>query len=97
MSGNIKLVIAKFIAQEGKSDALYEAIDRCIAPSRAEAGCIHYDVYRSTEDNNRFLIHEKWKNEQAIQFHFEQTHFKSLIADTHPLLASEPDIQSIDL
>ncbi|MDO6406571.1 putative quinol monooxygenase [Pantoea phytobeneficialis] len=97
MSGNIKLVIAKFIAQEGKGEELFAAIERCIAPSRAEEGCIHYDVYKNTEDENIFLIHEKWKGEPAIQFHFEQTHFKRLLADTDPLLAAVPDIKSIDL
>lgn len=85
------------MALEGKGDVLLAVIERCVAPSRAEEGCVHYDVYHSTEDNNTFLIHEKWKSEQAIQFHFTQPHFKHLIADTQPLLAAEPDIQSIDL
>lgn len=97
MSENVKLVIAKFTAVEGKGDALYAAIKRCVNPSRAENGCIHYDVFQSTDDPDTYLIHEKWKNEEAIQFHFEQEHFKKLIDDTNPLLASSPNILSVDV
>ncbi len=92
-----KLVIAKFLAIPGQADALYQAINACIQPSRDEEGNVHYDVYRSTENDHLFLIHELWKGDEAIEFHFRQPHFKQLIAETKPLLLSEPDIQSVPL
>lgn len=97
MSDTPVLVIAKFIARSGQDEALSLAIERCIAPSRQEAGCIHYDVYKSFDDKNTFLIHERWENDAAIQFHFAQPHFKRLITETQPLLVVEPDIQRVNL
>ncbi|ORM71160.1 putative quinol monooxygenase [Pantoea rwandensis] len=97
MSNGIKLVIAKFVAKRGQADALNAAITRCIAPSRAEPGCIHYDLYTSQEDENTFLIHEKWQGDEAIAFHFIQPHFKQLLAETQPLVAGEPEIKSVDI
>ncbi|ARU93755.1 putative quinol monooxygenase [Tatumella citrea] len=97
MSQPDKLIIAKFIANPGQAEALFKVISACVKPSRDEEGNQHYDLYRSTEDNDIFLIHEQWKGDEAIEFHFKQPHFLRLIADSKPLLKSEPQIQSVTL
>ena len=97
MSSREILVIAKFTAQAGKADELSDAIKRCIEPSRAEAGNVHYDLYRSVENRHVFIIHETWKNRGAIDFHFEQSHFKTLIKETKVLISCEPVISTISL
>lgn len=97
MNSGIKMVIAKFVAKPGQAEALNAAITRCIIPSRNEAGCIHYDLYVNQEDKNTFLIYEKWHNDEAIVFHFNQPHFKQLLAETQPLIAEQPVIESINV
>jgi quinol monooxygenase YgiN len=37
--------------------------------SRAEPGCLRYEVYHSTTDPRRFLLVEHWSDEPAWQAH----------------------------
>jgi quinol monooxygenase YgiN len=44
--------------------------------SRAEAGCITFNVARSTDDPNAFVLYEEWKDQAALDFHYATPHFK---------------------
>ncbi|QKJ87239.1 Antibiotic biosynthesis monooxygenase [Paramixta manurensis] len=90
------LVVAKLVAQPGKAEELKRVLSACVAPSRAEDGNLHYDLYRSVEDGNVFLFHERWKNAAAVETHNAQPHFKKLIADSEHLLKQPPEIQQIE-
>lgn len=89
------LIVAKFTARPGKADELKKVLNNGVKPARAEAGCLHYDLYRSVEDGNVFLFHETWQNEQAVALHGEEPHFKTLMADAEPLLARAPEVHKI--
>ncbi|MGB9098759.1 putative quinol monooxygenase [Erwinia sp.] len=89
------LIVAKFTARPGKADELKKVLNNGVKPARAEAGCLHYDLYRSVEDGNVFLFHETWLNEEAVGIHGEQPHFKTLMADAGPLLAQPPEVHKI--
>ena len=39
-------VIAKFKAKSGSEEQLYEELRNLVAPTRAEEGCINYDLHR---------------------------------------------------
>ncbi len=95
MSDNNILIVAKFVARPGKADALSTVLSACIVPSRAEAGNVHYELYRSVEDASVFLFHETWKNTAAIETHAAQPHFRQLLADSDALLQQPPEIHQI--
>ncbi|WP_437610872.1 putative quinol monooxygenase [Erwinia sp. V71] len=86
------MIVAKFVATLGKADELKKVLSACIAPSRAEAGCVHYDLYRSTEDGNVFLFHETWQSAEAIAEHEQQQHFKALVKGCDGLLQRAPEV-----
>lgn len=44
--------------------------------SRAEAGCIAFDVARSTDDPNTFVLYEEWRDQAALDFHYKTEHFE---------------------
>ncbi|AUX72786.1 putative quinol monooxygenase [Erwinia pyrifoliae] len=92
MSDKSVLIIATMTAHPGKGDALFDVLNHCVAPSRFEQGNIHYDLYRSAENSDRFLFHETWKNASAVDHHEAQPHFKKLLAAAGPLLAEPPVI-----
>ncbi|MEJ5078122.1 putative quinol monooxygenase [Erwinia sp. MYb535] len=54
MSDTPILIVATFAAATGKGNALYEVLNRCVAPSRLEEGNVHYDLYRSVENSDLF-------------------------------------------
>jgi quinol monooxygenase YgiN len=37
--------------------------------SRAEPGCLRFEVYHSTVDETRFLLVERWESTEALDLH----------------------------
>ncbi|WP_075181853.1 putative quinol monooxygenase [Pantoea sp. 1.19] len=95
MSETTLLVVAKMVAKPGQAEALKRVLSQCIEPSRREAGNIHYDLYRSVEDQETFLFHERWQNGAAIDEHERSAHFQTLLEQAGPLLAQAPEITKI--
>lgn len=46
------------------------------AGSRAEPGCIRFDVVQNMEQKNKFMFYEVYKDTEAVDFHKKQPHFK---------------------
>lgn len=83
------VLIATYTVVPGNEDAV-EAILRELQPlSRAEPGCVHYQVQRSIEDRSIFVLYEVWADEAAYQAHTETDHFRRLVLEgAVPLLES---------
>lgn len=92
MSGNPIMIVAKFTARAGKSQELQQVLRRGVEPSRSEAGCLHYDLYRSLDDEHVFLFHETWQDQAAIDAHGQQPHFITLMAEAEQLWQQPPEI-----
>jgi quinol monooxygenase YgiN len=43
--------------------------------SRAEPGCITFDVSRSNDDPNVFVLYEEWRDQAALDEHYKTEHF----------------------
>jgi quinol monooxygenase YgiN len=43
--------------------------------SRAEAGCITFDVSRSNDDPNTYVLFEEWRDQAALDEHYQTEHF----------------------
>jgi len=43
--------------------------------SRAEAGCITFDVSRGSDDSNVFVLYEEWRDQAALDEHYKTEHF----------------------
>ena len=52
-----------------------EGIDQA---SRSEEGNLRYAYFSSISDNNRLLLLETWKDEDAFERHCGSAHFKKL-------------------
>jgi quinol monooxygenase YgiN len=37
--------------------------------SRSEPGCLRWEAYQSNTDPNRFLLHERWESQGALDEH----------------------------
>jgi quinol monooxygenase YgiN len=72
----VNAVMYTFAAEEiGEAErTLRELRDK----SRAEAGCITFDVSRSVEDENVFVLYEEWQDQAALDFHYKTEHFERL-------------------
>jgi quinol monooxygenase YgiN len=84
---SVLVVIADYQVQPGRGDEVARVLARHAAASSAEAGCLAFEVERSIEDRDHFVLHEVYVDEQAFQSHRETPHFKDNIGQIVPLLA----------
>ena len=78
-----------FTAEAGKSTELRTLLTPLILASRAEKGCIQYDMYQSQEDPNRFEIFEEWVTAEDLVNHCKSPHFLTFKANCGGLIASK--------
>jgi quinol monooxygenase YgiN len=82
-------VLARFKAKKGMEDKLRDAIMACVAPTRAEAGCINYDLHQMTDDRGDLILYENWRSKQDLDEHLETPYLQELKAKAGEL-CSEP-------
>ena len=67
-------VIAGFVPQSESRDAVARILDGMVAPTRAESGCLQYDLYES-EDG--FHLFERYVDGEAITAHQNTSHYRA--------------------
>jgi len=78
-----------WVAREGESDAIADLLRRLMALSRAEPGCLQYDVHRDPDDPNSFFLFERYVDDAAFEAHQASPHFRELVLEESlPLLAA---------
>ena len=60
--------------------------------SRAEPGCIGYDLHLAKNDPGLFLFYETWKSQADLDAHFETPHLKALVRILPELVEGEMDL-----
>ena len=87
-----------WVAREGESDAVEDILRRLMALSRAEPGCLQYDVHRDPEDRNSFFLFERYVDDAAFAAHGASQHFRELVLEESlPLLATRERTMLIPL
>lgn len=85
-------VIAKFQAKPSAEQQAKAKLQGMLAPSRAETGCLNYDVFQSNDDQSILFTCENWTGKEALDAHMQTPHFKDLDAAFKELLAKPMDI-----
>ena len=85
-------IFARFHARPGQEQAVAEALRDVVPPSRAEAGCLGIDAFRSTRDPQLFYIHSRWKDEAAFEVHAGLPHTIRFVERLPPLLDHALDV-----
>ncbi|WP_342659074.1 antibiotic biosynthesis monooxygenase (plasmid) [Sphingomonas sp. NY01] len=84
-------VVGIVIATDGQEEALEAVLMRCVAPSRAESGCLAYALHRDRERPARFVFIERWADDGAFAAHQATPHFRALGKAIRDLIASPPE------
>lgn len=82
-----RLKVKPEAVEEAKKMAL-ELVD----DSRAEEGCLNYDVHQAIDDSTVFVWHETWRDRAAFNEHLEKPYFKDFFARASELAAEDPQI-----
>ncbi len=67
-------VIATINARPGDEDQVLAGLRGLIAPTRAEHGCIRYDLHRDLESSTRFVFYETWESAAHLERHLDSDH-----------------------
>lgn len=73
------ICIAQFISKPGKEQDLIKALSALLAPTRAEPGCISYDLQQDLQQPRILTMIEFFKSKEAFEQHTTQdylTHFR---------------------
>jgi quinol monooxygenase YgiN len=83
------VVTATWVAKEGEEERVLAALKQLVAPSRAEPGCLYYQLNRDPEDPRVYFLYELYEDEQAYKAHGESDHFQRYgFGEAIPLLES---------
>lgn len=91
--GNEKVtVVARIKAKPGKEQQVRQELTKLLAPTRAEPGCLNYDLHVALDNEAEFLFHENWSSRDAFDKHLETPHVKALLSRADELLAAPVEI-----
>ena len=65
-----------FIAKEGSEEKMKELLSAMVIPSKAEDGCIFYDIFQYENNRRKFMAVETWRDEVALDGHKASQHYK---------------------
>jgi len=83
------ILAVTWIANEGEAETVADLLRQMVPLSRAEPGCLQYDVHSDNEDPNRFFIYERYVDDAALEAHATSPHFQQLVfEEAIPRLAS---------
>ncbi len=81
-------VIASLRAKPGQEAALFAELNALVAPTRAEAGCILYEMHRSHENPGWFIFNELWESRPIWDAHMATPHLAAFSAKQDGLVES---------
>jgi quinol monooxygenase YgiN len=88
-------IIADLEAQTGRGDEVAAAIKetRVLELTRAEPGCVTYDIGRDADSPDQFVAYEGWSDLAALEAHLLTPHFAAVGAALGGLSASAPGVR----
>ena len=85
-------IFGRFHARPGDERAVEEALRDVVGPSRAEAGCLSIQAFRSARDPRLFYIHSRWVDEVAFDQHAGLPHTVRFIERVQTLIDHPLDV-----
>ena len=85
-------VFAIIKAKDGLTAQVEQQLLALIEPTRAESGCITYELNKDTTEPGKFVFYEEWKSEQALDEHLKTPHLQALIAKADQLFDGPLDV-----
>lgn len=75
-------IVAHIRAKEDAIDLVKAELLKLIDTTRAEAGCINYDLHQDNDKPAHFLFFENWESRELWQTHMANTHLAEYMRAT---------------
>ncbi|WP_282095985.1 putative quinol monooxygenase [Epibacterium ulvae] len=80
-------IVANIRAKDDKIDLVKTELLKLIDITRAEEGCIDYDLHQDNENPAHFMFYENWKTRDLWQTHMNNQHLADYMAATEGAVA----------
>jgi quinol monooxygenase YgiN len=95
MSDSLLTIIAHIKAKPGLEARMQQDLLSLLAPTRAESGCITFDLLQDTNDPTVFVLYENWKDQATLDAHFQQPYVKQVLQAYEKTLAEPIAVLSL--
>ncbi len=75
-------IVANIIAKADKIELVKAELLKLIEITRAEEGCINYDLHQDNENPAHFMFYENWQSRELWQTHMGNTHLAEYMSAT---------------
>ncbi len=80
-------VVANIKAKPDQIDLVKAELGKLIAITRAEAGCINYDLHQDNDNSAHFMFYEIWASRELWQTHMSAPHLAAYMEATDGAVA----------
>ena len=67
-------IVADITAEPGQVDRVKTELEKLVSPTRAERGCVQYDLHQDNQNPAHFLFYENWESRELWQAHMASAH-----------------------
>jgi len=75
-------IVANIKAEANKIDLVKEQLVKLIDTTRAEQGCINYDLHQDNNNPAHFVFYENWESRELWQTHMANQHLQDYMTAT---------------
>lgn len=80
-------ILAQITAVPGKEALVRAELEKLVPITRAEDGCVQYDLHLDTENPGFFVFYETWESRELWQTHMNAPHLAAYMAATEGAVA----------
>ena len=81
-------ILAQITAADGQADRVRAALEALVPITRAEPGCLQYDLHADNETPGFFVFYERWESRDLWQAHMNAPHLAAYLAATEGAVAA---------
>ena len=90
-------VVARITARPDTVNQVRDILLGLVAPTRAEDGCVVYELLQNRADPTDFTFVEEWAGDAAFERHHTTAHIRTAFPKLEALIAGPPDIRTYSL
>ncbi len=90
-------VVAKIRARTGMEERVRKELMALVTPTRAETGCINYDLHQAVDESGLFLFYENWISRKDLDEHLKMPYLQGFLSKSDDLLAAPIEITLMEM
>ena len=80
-------IVANIHANPNQIELVKSELEKLVPITRAEKGCINYDLHRDNSDPVHFMFYENWESRELWQIHMNAPHLAAYMKATDGAVA----------